>query len=107
MIFGDFGFEEIRFLFHIHQFGEPRERVCAGAVERVQADTFEAAVADVVDVGEKFIRGEAYGMNRQAILDEALLQSHRLRHGCAQIVADMASFTSPLRKTIRSRSKRE
>ena len=95
LIFGNFRFEKIRFLFHIHQLGKPGQRVCAGAIERLQADAFEAAVADVIDVGEKLIGREAYGMNRQAILDELLLQTHGFGHGGAQIFPEVCLSKRP------------
>ena len=74
--------------FSVSEYARGAFGIAGGKPEAVEI-AFEAAVADVVDVGEKFIRGETYGMNRQAILDEPLLEPHSLGHGGTQIFPEV------------------
>src|SRR5471030_2607529 len=54
LIFGDATLEEVLLLLDVHHLGEPRQRVLDAGGERGETAAFEAAVGDVVDIGQKF-----------------------------------------------------
>ena len=70
LVFGDFAFEEVLFLFEVHGLGEPGEGVFDSALEGLEAAVDEAAVGDVVDVLFEFFAAETYGADGEAVADE-------------------------------------
>ena len=59
LVFGDAALEEILFLLDIHHFGQPRERILDTRMERCEADTFEAAVGNIINVGGEFVGAQS------------------------------------------------
>ncbi len=89
MILGDAAFEEVLLLLDVHHLGEPREGIFHAGVERGEAHTLEAAVGDVVDVGDEFLDREADGVDREAVADEVLFQGDTLGHGLAEFLLEL------------------
>ena len=85
MVFGDFAFEEVLFLFEVHGLGEPREGVFDSALEGLEAAVDEAAVGDVVDVLLEFFAAEADSTDGEAVADEFFFETDAFLHGVAKV----------------------
>ena len=61
LVLGDATLEEVLLLLDVHHLGQPGQRILHAGGERGEAAAFQAAIGDVVDVGEELIDGEADG----------------------------------------------
>ncbi len=85
LVFGDAAFEEVLLLLDVHHLSEPWEGVFHAGLERLQADVFEAAVCDVINVLAELIGAETDGIHRQAVADEVLLERDGFAHEVAEL----------------------